>query len=53
MSRLALYIFGFSTILTAWTVYKNQQRADPTRRVPVKKAASMLQEAWSDYHTRA
>ena len=53
MVRLALYIFGVSTILTAWALYKNQQSADPTRRVPAKKAAEMLQEAWSDYHTRA
>ena len=53
MARLALFIFGVSTFLTAWAVYKNQQRADPARRVPAKKAAAMLQEAWSDYHTRA
>lgn len=53
MSRLALYIFGVSTVLTAWVVYKDQQRAYRTRRVPVKKAAAMLQEAWSDSHTRA
>lgn len=53
MIRLVLYIFGVSSILTAWAVYKNQQRADPTRRVPVKKAAAQLQRAWADYHTRA
>jgi hypothetical protein len=50
--RLALYIFGASTALTAWVLYKGQQN-DPTRRIPAKKAAEMLQEAWSDYHTRA
>ena len=53
MLRLALYIFGVSTFLTAWAVYKNQQRADPTRKVPAKNAAEMLREAWSDHHTRA
>jgi hypothetical protein len=53
MSRLALYIFGVSTALTAWAIYRNKQNADPTRRIPAKKAAAMLQEAWSDYHTRA
>ena len=52
MVKLALYIFGVSTFLTAWAVYKKQQRADPTRPIPAKKAA-MLQEAWSDNHTRA
>lgn len=50
MARLAFYIFGASTFLTAWVVYK---RAARMRRVPVKKAAALLQEAWSDYHTRA
>ena len=53
MVKVALYILGVSTFLTAWAVSKNQQRADPTRRIPAKKAAAMLQEAWSDYHTRA
>lgn len=53
MFRAALYIFGISTIFTAWAIYKDQQKADPMRRIPAKKAAAMLQEAWSDYHTRA
>jgi hypothetical protein len=53
MFRLAWYIFGVSSVLTAWVVYKNQQKADPMRRIPAKQAAAMLQEAWSDYHTRA
>ena len=53
MFRMALYIFGVSTALTAWAVYRNGQKGDPTRRIPAKKAAAMLQEAWSDYHTRA
>lgn len=53
MSRLALYIFGVSSVLTAWIFFKNQQYTDPRRPIPVKKAAAMLQEAWSDYRTRA
>jgi hypothetical protein len=53
MSRLALYIFGVSTAITAWAVYRDRRRAHLTRRVPAKKAAAMLQEAWSDNHTRA
>ena len=53
MFRMALYIFGASTALTAWVLFKTQQNPDPTRRIPVKKAAAMLQEAWADYHTRA
>ena len=53
MLRLPFYIFGVSTFLAAWALIKNQQSADPKRPIPVKKAAAMLQEAWSDYHTRA
>jgi hypothetical protein len=53
MRRLALYIVGVSTVFTAWALYKNRQKAYLTRPVPAKKAAAMLQEAWSDYHTRA
>lgn len=52
MLRLALYIIGASTALTAWVFYRGQN-ADPRRPIPAKKAAEMLQEAWSDYHTRA
>ena len=53
MFRLALYIFGVSTAITAWAVYRDRRKAYLTRRVPAKEAAAMLQEAWSDYHTRA
>ena len=54
MLRLPLYIFGISTVLTAWALFKNQQRStDPRRRIPVKEAAALLQEAWADHHTRA
>lgn len=51
MSRLALYIIGVSSVLTAWAIYK--RRADARRPIPAKQAAAMLQEAWADYHTRA
>ena len=53
MSRLALYIFGVSTVLAACALYKKQREVYLTRPIPAKKAAAMLQEAWSDYHTRA
>jgi hypothetical protein len=53
MFRLPLYVFGVSTFITAWALYKNQQRVNLARRVPVKKAAALLQKAWSDNHTRA
>lgn len=53
MLRLALSIFGVSAFITAWALYKGQQKNDPTRRVPVQEAAAQLREAWADYHTRA
>jgi len=53
MSRLPIYIFGVSTVFAAWALYRKQQKAYLTRPIPAKKAAAMLQEAWSDYHTRA
>ena len=53
MLRLALYICAASTAVTAWVFYKDQQKAYRMRRIPVTKAAAMLQEAWSDNHTRA
>lgn len=52
MVRLAWSIFSISTFLTAWAIYRNQKPV-PRRRVPVKEAVAKLQEAWSDYHTRA
>jgi hypothetical protein len=52
MFRLPFYIFGVSTFITAWAFYKNHLRTEAERRVPVKKAASLLQKAWSDNHTR-
>jgi len=51
MLRMALYICGVSTALTALIIYRDKR--NPHRRVPVKKAAEMLQEAWADHHTRA
>jgi hypothetical protein len=50
MVRFALYIAGVSAALAAWVVIDDRNRAK--RRVPVKKAAAMLQQAWSDHHTR-
>ena len=51
MIRVPLYIFA-ATALTVWAVYK-RHTSNLQRRIPAKKAAAMLQEAWSDYHTRA
>ena len=49
MFRLSLYVLGISAFVAAWAVYRDQQNRKP---IPVQKAASMLQEAWADYHTR-
>jgi hypothetical protein len=51
MSRLALYIAGVSAALAAFVAIRKQQRLH--RRVPVKEAAAMLQNAWANHHTRA
>ena len=50
MFRLSLYVLGISAFVAAWAVYRDQQNRKP---IPVQKAASMLQEAWADHHTRA
>ena len=50
MMRFALYL-GVSAALVAWIIAGNRNRT--TRRVPVKQAAAMLQEAWADHHTQA
>ena len=50
MFRMSLYVLGISAFVAAWAAYRNQQRARP---MPVEKAASMLQKAWADNHTRA
>jgi hypothetical protein len=50
MFRLSLYVLGVSAFVAVWAAYRDQQRRKP---MPVQKAASMLQEAWSDHHTRA
>jgi hypothetical protein len=52
MFRLPLSIFGISSFITAWAFYKNHLRVEAERRVPVRKAAALLQKAWSDNHTR-
>ena len=49
MIRVALYIGGVSAALVAWIIAGNRNRT--ARRVPVKQAAAMLQEAWADHHT--
>jgi len=50
MLRVALYLGGVSAAVAAWVVFGTQNRAG---RIPVKKAAAMLQEAWADHHTIA
>jgi hypothetical protein len=50
MFRLSLYVIGVSAMVAALAAYRNQQKKKP---MPVQKAASMLQEAWADHHTRA
>jgi hypothetical protein len=49
MFRLSLYVLGISAFVAAWATYRNQQKKKP---LPVQKAASMLQEAWANHHTR-
>jgi hypothetical protein len=49
MFRLSLYVLGVSGFIAAWAAYRNQQKRKP---IPVQKAASMLQQAWADHHTR-
>jgi len=51
MLRFALYLSGVSAALAAWVIWGDQKRA--SGRIPVKKAAAMLQEAWADHHTQA
>jgi hypothetical protein len=50
MFRLSLYVLGVTAFAAVWAVYRDQQRRKP---MPAQKAASMLQAAWADYHTRA
>lgn len=51
MLRFALYLAGISTAVAAYVAYQKQKRA--MRRIPVKEAAALLQQAWADHHTRA
>jgi hypothetical protein len=48
MFRLSLYVLGVSALVAVWAAYRNQQMKKP---MPVRKAASMLQQAWADHHT--
>ena len=50
MFRVALYLAGVSAALAALKVY---QRRSETRRIPVRQAAEMLQQAWANNHTQA
>lgn len=50
MFRLSLYVIGISAFVTAWAIYKQQQK---TRPIPATKAAAMLEQAWADNHTQA
>jgi hypothetical protein len=52
MTRVALYLAGISAALAAWTVYRRRGGSAPAR-IPVQQAATMLQDAWADNHTRA
>ena len=51
MARLSLYLIGIAAGVAAIVTYRD--RKNPDRRMPVRKAAAMLQEAWADHHTRA
>jgi hypothetical protein len=51
MMRIVCYLGGIAAALAAYVALQNQRRA--MRRVPVKEAAAMLQNAWADHHTRA
>lgn len=51
MVRFALYLGGLTSAAAAYVIWWEGRRA--LRRLPAKKAAAMLQEAWADYHTRA
>jgi hypothetical protein len=59
MNRLGLYVAGVSAVVAAWMMFRNRMSlpdrltSGPNRRVPVKKAAEMLQHAWADHHTVA
>jgi hypothetical protein len=48
MFRISLYTLGISACIVAWAVYDDERKR---RRVPVGKAAAMLQKAWADHHT--
>lgn len=50
MLRLSLYVLGVSAFVTAWAIYKQQQK---TRPIPATKAAAMLEKAWAANHTQA
>ena len=55
MARMSLYLIGIAAGVAAIITYRNRaaELANPKHRVPVKKAADMLREAWADHHTTA
>jgi hypothetical protein len=56
MSRLSLYLIGIAAGVAAIVTYRNRLnsiRAASSGRLPVRKAADMLREAWADHHTTA
>lgn len=56
MARLSLYLIGIAAGVAAIVTYRNRNNnlsMNSNGRLPVKKAADMLREAWADHHTRA
>jgi hypothetical protein len=51
MMRFLFWASGLMVGAVALVIMREQQRA--TRPIPVKQAADLLREAWSDAHTRA
>lgn len=51
MIRMALYLAGISAGIAALTMYR--RKIVQNRRVPVREAANLLQQAWADNRTRA
>ncbi len=49
MLRLALYTAGVSAGLAAWIAFARRNAG----RVPARRAADLLREAWADNHTQA
>lgn len=50
MKQFVWALGGISTAAVAWIIFNQNYRH---RRVPVTKAAELLQHAWANYHTEA